>query len=99
MNRCKVIVLLSGGMDSVTALYDSVEKHMVVGAVSFAYGSKHNDREIPFAEFHAKKVEVPHARVALDFIAKLFRSDLLKSGGSIPEGHYEEETMKRTVVP
>lgn len=30
---------------------------------------------------------------------KLFASDLLKSGGEIPDGHYEEESMKRTVVP
>ena len=29
----------------------------------------------------------------------LFRSDLLKSGGEIPDGHYKEQSMKRTVVP
>ena len=28
-----------------------------------------------------------------------FKSDLLRSGGTIPDGHYEELTMKQTVVP
>jgi 7-cyano-7-deazaguanine synthase len=30
---------------------------------------------------------------------RLFKSDLLRSGGDIPEGHYAEESMKKTVVP
>src|SRR5947207_4472378 len=86
-------------MDSVTALYDAREHHEVAGALSYYYGSKHNNRELPFAAFHAERLGVRHTRVALDFVAELFQSDLLKSGGSIPEGHYEEETMKKTVVP
>lgn len=100
MNRKeKVIVLLSGGMDSVVALYDAAEVHEVVGALSFDYGSKHNHKEIPFAKYHADKLGVRHEIVSLGFMNDLFESDLLKSGGDIPEGHYEEENMKSTVVP
>jgi len=44
----KVVVLCSGGMDSVTALYAAYEDHTVMASLSFHYGSKHNDREIPF---------------------------------------------------
>jgi 7-cyano-7-deazaguanine synthase len=96
----KVIVLLSGGMDSVTALYETREQgHEVAGAVSFHYGSKHNDREIPFAEYHASQLGVPHRTIPLAFVDELFKSDLLQSGGEIPKGHYEEQTMKKTVVP
>jgi 7-cyano-7-deazaguanine synthase len=95
----KVVVLLSGGMDSVTALYEARRSHEVVGALSFHYGSKHNDREIPFAAHHAGKFGVPHRVIALGFIGETFKSDLLQSGGEIPKGHYEEETMKKTVVP
>ncbi len=40
-----------------------------------------------------------YERIPLDFINRLFDSDLLKSGGEIPEGHYEAESMKKTVVP
>jgi 7-cyano-7-deazaguanine synthase len=99
ITRKKVIVLLSGGMDSVTALYEANLQHQVLGTLSFHYGSKHNDREISFAALHARMLGVRHEIVRLDFIAKLFQSDLLKSGGAIPEGHYEEEAMKKTVVP
>lgn len=95
----KVVVLLSGGMDSVAALYQAKQDHEVVAALSFDYGSKHNHKEIPFAEYHCKELDVPHTTIALDFIGKLFKSDLLKSGGDIPEGHYEEANMKATVVP
>jgi len=95
----KVVVLLSGGMDSVTALYDARQDHQIAGAVSFHYGSKHNDREISFAAHHAAKLGVPHRVIPLAFIGDLFKSDLLQSGGEIPKGHYEEQTMKKTVVP
>lgn len=97
--RQKVAVLVSGGMDSVTALYEAHEKFEVVAALSFDYGAKHNHKEIPFALHHAEKLGVPHQVVRLGFIDELFASDLLKSGGDIPEGHYEEENMKKTVVP
>jgi len=63
------------------------------------YGSKHNPREIPFAKLHADKLGIRHQIINLDFIDKLFNSALLSSGGEIPEGHYQAENMKQTVVP
>ncbi len=95
----KAIVLLSGGMDSVTALYHTHQSAEVVAALSFDYGSKHNHRELPYARWHCEKLEIPHQIIPLDFINTTFHSDLLQSGGDIPEGHYEEDTMKATVVP
>lgn len=99
MTRMKVVVLCSGGMDSVTALHWARSTHDVVAVVSFDYGAKHNAREIPFAAEHAGVVGTRHEIIALDFVNRLFASDLLQSGGDIPEGHYEAENMKRTVVP
>jgi 7-cyano-7-deazaguanine synthase len=95
----KVLVLCSGGMDSVTVLHWAAREHTVAGVVSFDYGSKHNARELPFAAEHARLVGAPHTVIPLDFIGSLFASDLLKTGGVIPEGHYEDATMRRTVVP
>lgn len=95
----KTLVLLSGGMDSVTALYWAAQQHEVTGALSFDYGSKHNARELPMAAWHAERLGIPHDVIELDFINRFFASDLLKSGGDIPDGHYEEDSMKRTVVP
>ena len=95
----KVCVLLSGGMDSVTALYWARGKHEVTSSISFDYGSKHNSREIPFAILHAARIGISHTVMPLDFIAHHFTSDLLKSGGDIPDGHYAEDAMKQTVVP
>jgi 7-cyano-7-deazaguanine synthase len=95
----KVITLVSGGMDSVTALHQSAKEHHLVGGLSFHYGSKHNDKELPLAKFHCDKLGIPHTVIRLDFMSDLFASDLLRSGGDIPDGHYEEQTMKQTVVP
>jgi 7-cyano-7-deazaguanine synthase len=95
----KVVVLCSGGMDSVTALYWARREHEVVAVVSFDYGSKHNHREIPFAIEHARRLDVRHETIALDFVDRLFASDLLRSGGAVPDGHYAAENMKQTVVP
>jgi 7-cyano-7-deazaguanine synthase len=97
--RRKIVALLSGGMDSVTALYDAHSAHEVVAALSFHYGSKHNDRELLFARHHAAKLGIPQHTATLGFMAETFQSDLLMSGGEVPKGHYEEATMKRTVVP
>ena len=95
----QAVVLLSGGMDSVAAFYDTLQRTRVVAALSFHYGSKHNDKEIPFAAWHAHKFGVPHLVIPLDFIGQHFASDLLASGGDIPRGHYEDESMKKPVVP
>lgn len=99
MSPRKVIILLSGGMDSVTALYAAHREYRVIAALSFHYGAKHNEREIPFAAHHARQLQVRHEVIPLDFIERHFQSDLLKSGGEIPRGHYEEQTMRQTVVP
>ncbi len=96
----KCVVLLSGGMDSVTALYWARRHHHVVGAVSFDYGSKHNARELALAAWHTRHLGgFWHEILRLPFVNDLFASDLLESGDSIPDGHYAEENMKRTVVP
>lgn len=97
--KTTVAVLVSGGMDSVAALYEAHQQHIVAVALSFDYGSKHNHKEIPLAAWHCRNLCIPHRVISLDFVGQLFKSDLLKSGGAIPDGHYEEQSMKQTVVP
>ena len=96
----KTIILLSGGMDSTVALWDTLSKgHEVVACLGIDYASKHNAKELPMARWQAEKAGVSFQTADLTFMNDLFQSDLLKSGGDIPEGHYEEENMKSTVVP
>jgi 7-cyano-7-deazaguanine synthase len=95
----KVVVLCSGCMDSVTALHWARRQHEVVVVLSFDYGAKHNHREIPFAAEQAGLLGLPHQVITLDFMNRFFASALLRSGGEVPEGHYEATTMRQTVVP
>ncbi len=92
-----IIILYSGGMDSTVALYEYSNRIRM--AVSFNYGSKHNSREIAYAAVNCKQLGIEHQTVDLDLNKLGFVSDLLQSGGEIPEGHYEDENMKKTVVP
>jgi 7-cyano-7-deazaguanine synthase len=97
----KVLVVYSGGMDSTTALYAAVDKYgrKNVKALTFNYGSKHNAKENECSKITCKKLKVRRYFIKLPFINKHFKSDLLKSGGEIPTGHYAADNMKKTVVP
>ena len=91
------VIILSGGMDSVTMLYDYQERIAV--AISFDYGSNHNAKEIPFAQLHCRRLGIEHLVIPLEFIHRYFDSSLLQGADAIPEGHYAADNMKSTVVP
>lgn len=97
MSKKEGIILLSGGIDSTTLLWEY--RQDIALAVSFDYGSKHNERELDCARWQCKKLQVEHLAIPLDFMGKYFRSDLLKSGGEIKVGDYNAENMASTVVP
>ena len=79
------ILILSGGMDSTTLLYDYKER--IALAVSFDYGSKHNAREIPFARLHCERLGIEHLVIPLEFMGRYFQSSLL-DGGALPQWHH-----------
>ena len=91
------LIVLSGGMDSVTLLYDY--RDVVALAVTFDYGSNHNAREIACARIHCRRLGIEHIVIPLAFVAKYFKSSLLSGADAIPEGNYDDENMKSTVVP
>lgn len=91
------LLIYSGGMDSTTALYEF--KDRIALCLSFDYDSKHNDEEYRYARKNTKALGIDHVRIKISAIAEHLKSDLLKSGGDIPEGHYADESMKKTVVP
>lgn len=93
----KAILIYSGGLDSTTLLYEY--KDEISLAVTFDYGAKHGAREIECAKYNCNKLGIKHLIIPLDFMGKYFRSNLLESGGEIPEGNYDEENMRSTVVP
>lgn len=90
-------IILSGGMDSVTLLYDY--KDSIALAISFDYGSNHNANEIPLARMHCERLGIEHVTIPLAFMSQYFKSSLLDGAEAIPEGHYADENMKSTVVP
>jgi 7-cyano-7-deazaguanine synthase len=91
------VIIVSGGMDSITLLYD--KKDEIALGISFDYGSNHNAKEIPYAKKHCERLGIKHITINLDFIHEYFKSSLLKGAEAIPEGNYNEENMKSTVVP
>lgn len=91
------IIVLSGGMDSVTLLHEFKER--IALAVTFDYGSNHNRRETECAKWHCEQLGIRHLVVDLNFMKQYFKSSLLEGPEAIPEGDYADENMKSTVVP
>lgn len=97
----KIVLICSGGMDSVTLLHKAVKERGAenVEVLTFNYNSKHNKCEIPMATANCEKLGVKQTIIDMGFINDNFESALLSSGDDIPEGHYADESMKQTVVP
>ena len=90
------LLIYSGGLDSTSALY--INQEQIALAISFNYGSRHNKEEIRMAQYNCKKLGIPHKVINLQNIFEGMQSSLLGSE-AVPHGHYEDETMKSTVVP
>jgi 7-cyano-7-deazaguanine synthase len=93
----KGVIILSGGMDSATLLYDLRSQGVQLYAISFNYGQKHSKELLQAAEL-CKRVNVPHQIVSLSNIQGLLKSCLTTSQ-EVPEGLYDQDNMKATVVP
>lgn len=95
----KVVMALSGGLDSGTMLGYLINLGYEVECLNFSYGSKHNGFEMYAAKKLANHYNIKVTTIELNNIFVHFKSDLLLSGGEIPEGHYNDENMTKTVVP
>ena len=93
------VVLLSGGMDSTTLLAKAVKQFDKVAALSIDYAQRHK-RELECAKKVAKYYGVKHKILDMTNINDLVQGSSLTTGSlAVPHGHYEDESMKLTVVP
>jgi 7-cyano-7-deazaguanine synthase len=94
----KVVVIFSGGMDSFTVLHRALKDGKEVYALTFDYGQKHV-KEIACASKVCQQLGVAHKVIDISAINQLLAGSSLTDDIDIPEGHYEAESMKSTVVP
>lgn len=97
MAKKNTLMVLSGGMDSVTMLHEYASE--IVMAVNFSYGSNHNMCELECARLHCRQLGIELVEIDLSFIGSNFHSSLLEGAEAIPEGDYDFDNMKSTVVP
>ena len=97
------VVSLSGGMDSSTLLLRALKEYDTVTGISFDYGQKHRvelERAQQLVDYLAdKEHKVNYQQIKLKGLASLLDSALVDGGDDVPEGHYENDNMKETVVP
>jgi len=94
----KVIVIYSGGMDSYTVLHKALEDGKTPLALSFNYGQRHK-KELDYAARVCAELGIAHKIVDISAINSLIGGSALTDDVDVPEGHYEEPSMKQTVVP
>jgi 7-cyano-7-deazaguanine synthase len=95
----KIVILVSGGVDSTTLLHELHKNGNDLLALSFNYGSRHNERELECAVYQCQQLNVPHTILFLTFMKQYFKSALLQGDEEIPHGHYTDINQKKTVVP
>ena len=97
------VISLSGGMDSSTLLLRAIKEYDSVTALSFNYGQKHVvelERAQSLINYlNTKGYDVKYRQIKLDGLVDLLNSALVEGGDEVPEGHYEQDNMKATVVP
>jgi len=95
----KVLVICSGGMDSITLAHmiSSNPDMELKGLVCFDYGQRHS-KEILYAKTCAEKLDVSFTLVPIPNLGELLKSSLTFDG-QIPKGSYNQENMTSTVVP
>ncbi len=99
----RAVMALSGGMDSTGLLLRLLADGYKVSCISYEYGQKHRieleraKANIEYLEGEGHQVE--HKIADLSSAMSLFHSALTSDDIEVPEGYYEEEQMKVTVVP
>jgi 7-cyano-7-deazaguanine synthase len=101
------VISLSGGMDSSTLLLRALSEYDTVTGISFDYGQKHRvelERAQSLIEYIAQthpgiESRLQYRQIKLDGLVDLLNSSLVDGGDDVPEGHYEQDNMKETVVP
>ena len=94
----KSVLILSGGLDSTTLLYDLIQQGHQVHAITFDYNQKHK-REIKCAKAICRNLAVPQKIIDISLLNELAPSCLTREQWEVPEGNYADENMKQTVVP
>jgi len=99
----KAVLSLSGGMDSSSLLLHLLANGYEVTALGFDYGQKHKvelQRAMQLVQYlKYKNQPVTFQIITLNGLSTLLNSSLVTGGADVPEGHYEQDNMKETVVP
>jgi 7-cyano-7-deazaguanine synthase len=99
----KAVLSLSGGMDSSSLLLHLLANGYEVTALGFDYGQKHKvelQRAMNLVQYlKFKNQPVTFQTIGLNGLSTLLNSSLVTGGADVPEGHYEQDNMKETVVP
>lgn len=95
----KAVVIVSGGLDSMTLAYYMQSEGYDLHLLSFDYGQQHR-KELSYAKQGAKELQAQYNFIDISSVGKLLKGSALTDDDvSVPDGHYAANNMHLTVVP
>lgn len=111
----KVLLILSGGVDSTTLLYDlmkgeageeiramtaRIDKPSFLGVHALSFNyGQRHSKELEYASRTCQKLKIEHSVIDLTSVFKYLTNSALTGDINVPRGTYDKETMSKTVVP
>jgi len=94
----RAVVIVSGGIDSVTLAYSLASEEFFLHLLSFDYGQRHL-KELEYAGLCAERLGAEFDLVDISGVGRLLKGSALTDDIPVPHGHYAASNMATTVVP
>jgi len=96
----RAVILVSGGMDSATAVYEAVERGYEPFLLHTSYGQQTEDREFDCAKALAEEINAPDfLHVSTEHLSRIGKSSLTDDKITVEDADLESEDIPTSYVP
>jgi 7-cyano-7-deazaguanine synthase len=97
--EARAVVLVSGGMDSATAVYEAIDRGYEPHLLHTSYGQRTADREFDCARELAEIVDAPFLHIETEHLARIGASSLTDESIDVADADLESDEVPGSYVP